>query len=49
MIDSSLLLQGLEIFIVGWGGIFIVMGVLYATIKGLLKFFPPKKEETSED
>lgn len=45
LIDSDTLLQALEIFVVGWGGIFVVMGVLYGVIKLLLKTFPKKKNK----
>lgn len=39
------LFSALEILIMGWGGIFLVMGVLYLAIKVLLKAFPPEDDE----
>lgn len=44
MIEQADLMAALEIFVVGWGGIFVVMGVLYLAIKLLLKAFPPEEE-----
>lgn len=38
--DTGILMEALEIFAFGWGGIFIVMGIIYGAIKLLLKFFP---------
>lgn len=32
-----------EIFGIGWGGIFVVMALLFITIKLLMKIFPAKK------
>ncbi len=38
--------QALETLLIGWGGIFLVMAVLFGATKGLLKVFPPKQEQT---
>jgi len=38
------LITAAKIFGIGWGGIFIVMILLYAVIKILLKLFPTKNK-----
>lgn len=34
----------LEILVLGWGGIFVVMILIYLISMALAKFFPPSKE-----
>ena len=43
--SMDVILKALEIFFVGWGGIFIVMGVLWLVIKLLLKIFPANNHD----
>ena len=33
-----------QILVLGWGGIFIVMVIIYIISMALAKFFPPSKE-----
>ena len=41
---SGDLLTALEILVLGWGGIFVVMLLIYVISMALAKFFPPLKE-----
>ncbi len=43
-IDMGALEKGLEILGLGWGGIFIVMIIIYLVSLGLCKAFPPKRD-----
>lgn len=43
-IDMNALKQGLEILGLGWGGIFVVMIIIYLVSMGLCKMFPPSKD-----
>lgn len=44
--DVEALKSALELLVFGWGGVFLVLFVLYLVCKGLLKLFPskPKKD-----
>lgn len=33
-----------QILVLGWGGIFVVMLIIYLVSLALSKFFPPKKD-----
>ena len=37
--------KALELLVVGWGGVFIVLGVIYAASLALTRIFPPRKGE----
>lgn len=41
---SENLMLSLQILMLGWGGIFLVMIIIYLTSVLLTKVFPPKKE-----
>ena len=41
---SGDLLTAFEILVLGWGGIFVVMLLIYVISMALAKFFPPSKE-----
>ena len=43
-IDMNALEQGLEILGLGWGGIFVVMIIIYLVSMGLCKMFPPSND-----
>lgn len=43
-IDMAALEKGLEILGLGWGGIFVVMIIIYLVSLGLCKLFPPRKD-----
>ena len=43
-IDMNALEQGLGILGLGWGGIFVVMIIIYLVSMGLCKMFPPSKD-----
>lgn len=45
MISTEFLPQALEMTVVGMGGIFIAMGVIYVASLALEKFFPENKED----
>ncbi|HFI0463559.1 TPA: OadG-related small transporter subunit [Streptococcus suis] len=36
--------QALELMVLGMGGIFLVLGILYGVALGLLKMFPVEKK-----
>ena len=48
-IDMNALEQGLEILGLGWGGIFVVMIIIYLVSMGLCKMFPPSKDAYRTD
>ncbi len=37
------LTKGFELLVLGWGGVFLVLFIIYLTAKALSKFFPIKK------
>ena len=39
---SETLTQALEILVVGWGGVFLVLGIIYVAGLALTKIFPAK-------
>lgn len=42
---SEVLEQALQILVLGWGGIFIVMIIIYILSMALMKIFPADKEK----
>ena len=44
MFEIEALSQALEILALGWGGVFIVMLVIYVVSMALSRLFPPAKE-----
>ncbi|WP_187231581.1 MULTISPECIES: OadG-related small transporter subunit [unclassified Collinsella] len=44
-IDMNALEKGIEILGLGWGGIFVVMIIIYLVSLGLCKLFPPRKDD----
>ncbi len=42
--NTEALSQALELLVFGWGGVFIVLFILYLVSKGLLKLFPNDKK-----
>lgn len=43
--DPAVLEQALQILVLGWGGIFIVMIIIYILSMALMKIFPADKEK----
>ena len=48
-IDMNALEQGLEILGLGWGGIFVVMIIIYLVSMGICKMIPPSKDAKRTD
>lgn len=42
-INMDELRQSFELLVVGWGGVFFVLFIIYLASKALAKMFPPKK------
>jgi Na+-transporting methylmalonyl-CoA/oxaloacetate decarboxylase gamma subunit len=40
--DAQDLEKALELLVFGWGGVFLVLLLLYVVSQALLKFFPPE-------
>ncbi|WP_307738767.1 OadG-related small transporter subunit [uncultured Parolsenella sp.] len=43
--DNDALAKALELLVLGWGGVFIVLGLIYAASVALCRLFPPRKGE----
>lgn len=43
-IDMNDLMTALQLLVIGWGGDFLVLGVIALSAMGLCKAFPPKKD-----
>ena len=44
-INSEALAKALEILVVGWGGVFLVLGIIYLASLALSKLFPVRKDK----
>lgn len=44
-IDMEALSRALELLVLGWGGVFLVLGLIYAASAALCRLFPPRKGE----
>lgn len=44
-IDSAALQQALSLFVIGWGGDFLVLGLIALSSIALCKAFPVKKDD----
>lgn len=44
MFTTELLDEGLELLVLGWGGIFVVMLIIYLVSMLLMRLFPADKE-----
>ncbi|WP_369351173.1 OadG-related small transporter subunit [Streptococcus hillyeri] len=42
-INMDHLMQAFELMVLGMAGVFLVLGILYASAEALLKIFPVKK------
>ncbi|UUX33204.1 OadG-related small transporter subunit [Fundicoccus culcitae] len=47
MFSTEFLPEALRMTVVGMGGIFIAMGIIYVASLALLKFFPEDKNKTN--
>lgn len=44
-IDPNALSKALELLVVGWGGVYVVLGVIYVASLVLTRLFPTRKGE----
>lgn len=42
-INVADLRQSIELLVIGWGGVFFVLFIIYLASQALAKVFPPKK------
>lgn len=43
MVNLTDLSKGFELLVLGWGGVFLVLFIIYLAAKALSKLFPVKK------